>query len=75
MISSSADLDLQTQTEVVFRLLDLPPELQIYIYELTVIHDQSIRINFPCEASFPSADSGLDGDSLKIGRATWLAER
>ncbi|KAK4547658.1 hypothetical protein LTR36_000615 [Oleoguttula mirabilis] len=30
------------------RLLELPPELQLIIFELLVVHTEPIRISFPC---------------------------
>jgi len=58
----------------VFRLLDLPPELQLYIYELAVTYDRPVQINFPCSAGSQSANSGYNEDANNVAWTTWLAE-
>lgn len=41
------------------RLLNLPPELQLRIFELAVVQDEPIRVNFPCAWSFSRRGLGL----------------
>ncbi|GAB1729974.1 hypothetical protein NU195Hw_g4451t1 [Hortaea werneckii] len=42
-----------------FRLLDLPPELQLRIFELAVVQEEPIRVNFPCAWTFSRRGLGL----------------
>ncbi|KAI7158506.1 hypothetical protein KC349_g4825 [Hortaea werneckii] len=51
--------DTKNTTEQRSRLLDLPPELQLRIFELAVVQGKPIRVNFPCAWSFSRRGLGL----------------
>ncbi|KAI7333259.1 hypothetical protein KC315_g4279 [Hortaea werneckii] len=51
--------DIKDATDQRSRLLDLPPELQLQIFELAVVQEEPIRVNFPCAWSFSRQGLGL----------------
>ncbi|KAI6833098.1 hypothetical protein KC340_g9838 [Hortaea werneckii] len=51
--------DIKDATNQHFRLLDLPTELQLRIFEFTVVQEEPVRVNFPCAWSFSRRGLGL----------------
>ncbi|GAB1741003.1 hypothetical protein NU219Hw_g6257t1 [Hortaea werneckii] len=51
--------DTKDTTDQRSRLLDLPSELQLQIFELAVVREKPIRVNFPCAWSFSRRGLGL----------------
>lgn len=50
------------------RLLQLPAELQLAIFEFAIIENKPLLVNCPCDSSFPSAD---DDQQHKEEKALW----